>query len=159
MIAQMKTLLRVKTLKEEQALRAMQAKRQQAEIARAESERARDTVEESSRTYASREETIYAEILGSVIDQNDVDVTRGKVVLLEKQHNALKDALERALHVEHRLVGELKDATERYHAALRKSDKFRLITDDLVLGFSKAVEGREEAEVEDLFAVPRARFA
>ena len=68
MIKQMKVLLRVKELKQDQAFRAMQAKRVQVAQAKAATERARAAVEESRRTYAAREDAIYAEILGTVVD-------------------------------------------------------------------------------------------
>src|SRR6478752_2073654 len=102
MIAQMRTLLRVKDLKLEQAERAMQTKRAQRDAARREREEAARIVEESARTYAAREDAIYDEIMGREIGQDVVDETRGRVVQLEKAHAALNDDLERALHVEAR---------------------------------------------------------
>lgn len=157
MIAQMKTLLRVKDLKLEQAERAMQAKRAQRDAARLEREQAAETVAESARTYVSREDAIYDDIMGREIGQDVVDETRGRVVQLEKAHVALKDDLDRALHVEARLEQELVTATAAFFAAQRARDKFTIITDDLKQAAVALVEGREEVEVEDLFARPRKR--
>lgn len=157
MIAQMKTLLRVKDLKLEQAERAMQAKRAQRDAARLEREQAAETVAESARTYAAREDAIYDDIMGREIGQDVVDETRGRVVQLEKSHAALKDELDRALHVEARLEQELVAATAAFFAAQRARDKFTIITDDLKQAAVAIVEGREEVEVEDLFARPRRR--
>jgi hypothetical protein len=159
MIAQMKTLLRVKELKHDQALRAMQAKRQQRDVARDASKRAMAEVEESAATYAQREDAIYAEVIGQVIDRGEVDATHGRVVLLEKAHALLKDALERALHIEARLEAELETATARYFAALRKRDKFEFLADDMRRQADALAELHEETEVEDLFARPRGRAA
>jgi hypothetical protein len=157
MIAQMKVLLRVKDLKLEQAERAMQAKRAQRDAARLEREQAAETVEESARTYAAREDAIYDDIMGREIGQDVVDETRGRVVQLEKAHAALKDELDRALHVEARLEQELVTATAAFFAAQRARDKFTIITDDLKQALNALVEGREEVEVEDLFSRPRKR--
>jgi hypothetical protein len=157
MIAQMKTLLRVKDLKLEQAERTMQAKRAQRDAAREEREEAARIVAESTRTYAAREDAIYDDIMGREIGQDVVDETRGRVVQLEKSHAALNDELERALHVEARLEQELQTATTAFFAAQRARDKFTLITDNLQQAANAVVEGREEVEVEDLFARPRRR--
>ena len=157
MIAQMKVLLRVKDLKLEQAERAMQAKRAQRDAARLEREEAAETVAESTRTYVAREDAIYDDIMGQEIGQDVVDETRGRVVQLEKAHVALKDELDRAQHVEARLEQELLAATAAFFAAQRARDKFTIITDDLKQAANALVEGREEVEVEDLFARPRKR--
>jgi len=157
MIAQMRTLLRVKDLKLEQAERAMQTKRAQRDAARLAREEAARIVAESERTYAAREDAIYDDIMGRQIGQDAVDETRGRVVQLEKSHAALKDELERELHVEARLEQELLAATAAFFAAQRARDKFTLITDNLQQAANAVAEGREEVEVEDLFARPRRR--
>lgn len=159
MMAQVRTLLRVKELKLEQAERAMIAKRQELEEARTRTREAEAAVAEGLRTYAEREDAIYRPIIGEVIDLGDVDDTNGKVVQLGKDHTALEDALERARHVEARLEEELRAATERYNLALRSRDKFSLITDDLAQAARAEAEQREEVEIEDLFARPRKKVA
>ncbi len=159
MMAQVRTLLRVKELKLEQAERAMMAKRQEVEEARGRTREAEAAVAESVRTYAAREDAIYQPILGEVIDLGDVDETNGKVVQLGKDHATLEDALERARHVEARLEEELQAATGRYNLALRSRDKFTLITDELAQAAMAEAEQREEVEIEDLFARPRKKVA
>ncbi|WP_378940848.1 YscO family type III secretion system apparatus protein [Mesorhizobium sp. ANAO-SY3R2] len=155
----MKMLLRVKELKEEQAMRAMQAKRQQFDSAQRQRVSAEADVTESAATLPSRENAIYAEILGKIVDQDEIDQTKGRVVQLEKEHGALKDIAERCRHVEHRLEGELESATLAYRYAQKKRDKFQIVTDDLVSAAAVEAEHREEVEVEDLFSRPRARMA
>lgn len=159
MIGQMKTLLRVKKLKEEQALRAMQVKRQQLEDARRRRISAEAEVAESAATLPSRETAIYAEILGEVVDQSEIDRIKGRIVRLEKEHSVLKDVAERCRHIEHGLEGELQILTQAYRHALKKRDKFQIVTDDLVLAAAVEAEHKEEIEVEDLFSRPRARTA
>lgn len=159
MIGQMRVLLRVKDLKLDQALRAMQAKRAEREAARRERVAAENAVAESEATYAAREDAIYAAIIGQVIGQDGIDETHGRVAQLQKSHAALKDELERARHVEARLEEELQAATAAYFAAQRMRDKFSMITDNLQQEADALIEGREEVEVEDLFARPRRKVA
>jgi len=159
MIAQLKVLLRVKNLKLDQALRAMLVKRQQHEAAVAATARARAALAESEATYAAREDAIYTEILRMVVDQGEVDETRGRVVQLEKDHMALKDDVERALHVEARVESELDAAVARYNHAMRVRDKFAIITDDVKRELEAVQEAREEIEIEDLFSKRRKQAA
>lgn len=159
MIGQMKTLLRVKELKEEQALRAMQVKRQEVDVAQRQRVSAEAEVAESAATLPARETAIYAEILGAIVDQDEIDRIKGRVVQLDKAHTILKDAAERCRHVEHRLEGELETRTLAYRHAQKTRDKFQIVTDDLVLAAAVEAEHKEEIEVEDLFSRPRARTA
>ena len=92
MIGQMKVLLRVKELKEQQAFRAMTAKRAQVAEAMAALEAARQHVRESAATLPAREDAIYKEIMRRVVDLDIIEETKGKVVVLEKQHAKLVDA-------------------------------------------------------------------
>ena len=157
MIPQMMTLLRVKELKQDQALRVMRAKRSQTEEAKTATERAHDVVEQSAATMPSREDAIYAEVIGKVIDLGEIDETRGRVVQLEKEHSRLKDAWERARHVEARLEKELETATDTYRQSTKVKDKYAILTDTLKREVEEIANQREEAEVEDLFARPRPR--
>jgi hypothetical protein len=138
MIGQMIILLRIKELKQQQAFRAMRAKRAEVEDAVLVTQRALALVQESEATLVAREDAIYAQVLGRVIDLEGIDDTRGKVVLLEKEHARLKDDWERAAHVQARLETELEAATERYRQTTKVHDKYIIITDDsdhLVVGW------------------------
>lgn len=157
MIRQMKVLLRVKELKQDQAFRAMQLKRGQVEDATKATERARETVNESQRTIRSREDAIYDDVLGQVVDLDALDQTRGRVVRLEQDHQGLKDAMERNKHVQHRLEGELDTATTQYKSAVRVRDKYVIITDEMKAEIEAVATYKEEAEIEDLFSRPRAK--
>jgi phosphosulfolactate phosphohydrolase-like enzyme len=155
MIPQMMTLLRVKELKQDQAFRAMRAKRSQVEDAKTVTERAQVVVEQSAATMPAREDAIYAGVIGRVVDLNEIDETRGRVVQLEKDHSRLKDAWERARHVEARLEKELESATDVYRQSTKVRDKYAILTDMLKREVEEIANQREEAEVEDLFARPR----
>ncbi|MBC8130269.1 MAG: YscO family type III secretion system apparatus protein [Rhizobiaceae bacterium] len=154
----MRVLLRVKELKQDQAFRTMQTKRQQLEAAKETKTRAEETVAESSRTLPAREDAIFGDILGAVVDLATIDETFGRVVQLERSHTMLKDQLERAAHVEHRAEGELEQSRTVYRAAVKVRDKYTLLTDDLQLAADTESEYREEMEVEDTFSRPRGRI-
>ena len=159
MIKQMRILLRVKELKQDQAFRAMQVKRGRVEAAREATRRAREIVAESARTYRAREDAIFDAVMGRVIDREAIDGTHAAVVQLEKDHTALKDAVERAIHVEHRLEKELEEAVALYRAAVKVRDKYLFLTDDMQQKADAEADGKEEEEIEDLFSRPPARAA
>src|SRR5262249_10194286 len=154
MIGQMLVLLRIKELKQDNAFRAMRAKRTQVDEAKVATERARDVVEESKATLPSREDAIYADVMGKVVDLDAIDDTPGKVVQIEKEHAKLTDALDRAAHVQDRLENELVTATQVYNQATQQRDKYNIITDELKLEANAVAEQREEVEVEDMFSRP-----
>lgn len=159
MIGQLKTLHRVKSLKEEQALRALQAKRRQVEDGRAALARAEAAEAESRRTLGSREDAIYAAVLGRVVDRDALDDTRAAVVSLERDHARLTDGVERAAHVLARLDGELTASATAHRTSVRARDKYAMLLDDAGAAVRSAAEAAEESEIEDLFAVPRGRPA
>ena len=159
MIAEMKTLLRVKELKEEQAFRAVNAKRAHVADALVRLEAARKRVNESAATLPAREDAIYREILKKVVDLDAIEDTKAKIVALEKEHAKLVDAQERARHVHLELERELEAAIAAWRNTVKGRDKYVILTDTLVAEFRAQVEHREEAEVEDIFTTRRRRAA
>lgn len=155
MIGQMTTLLRLKTLKEEQALRALQAKRRQVADGEAAVEAAKQSVAASAATLGTREDAIYAGILGRVVNLGDLDDTRGAVVDLERGHTRLTDTAERAAHTLHRLNGELDTAVGTHRTASRVRDKYAILRDDLRGQADAEASAREEGEIEELFTKGR----
>ena len=159
MIGPMKVLLRIKELKEEQAFRAMTAKRAQVAEAMAALEAARLCVRESAATLPAREDAIYKEIMRRVVDLDIIEETKGKVVVLEKQHAKLVDAQERAHHIHDRLDKELQETIQTWRNTVKGRDKYMILTDELGAAFRAQVEAREEVEVEDIFSTRRRRAA
>ena len=159
MIGQMKVLLRVKELKEQQAFRAMTAKRAQVAEAMAALEAARQHVRESAATLPAREDAIYKEIMRRVVDLDIIEETKGKVVVLEKQHAKLVDAQERAHHIHDRLDMELQVTIQTWRNTVKGRDKYMILTDGLRAELRAQVEAREEVEVEDIFSTRRRRAA
>jgi len=159
MIGQMKTLLRVKDLKQEQAFRELQRRRAAVRDAEEETRLAEAAVTESQRTMAAREDAIFADILGRVVDLNEIDSTNGRVVQLVREHTVLADTRERAVHVEARLRTEAETQSGVYQAAVKVRDKYTILTDDLVQARDAELAQAEEIEIEDMFSRPRKKPA
>lgn len=155
MIGQLKTLLKVKSLKEDQALREANAKREAVRKAAEATERARASVRESERTLRDREDAIYNRILGKVVGLDAIDETKGRVIQLEKDHGALVDVQERAIHVEARTQTELEAAKEQHRKAVRDRDKYILLTEDAAKVLAAQDLYKEESEIEELFSTGR----
>lgn len=159
MITQMKTLLRVKKLKQEQAFRTLQLRRRALEDAEAATRAAQVAVDESLKTIPAREDAIYAEILGRAIALGDVDDAKARVLAVHAEHQILIDERERTAHVEARARRERDEAVTAYQDATKVTDKYGVITDDLVTAHVAAVTAQEDSEVEEMFARPRRKIA
>ena len=155
MSGELATLLRVKRLKEDRALQEAKAKREAALCAAEEADRARKIVEDSAATLPSREDAIYREILGKVVKLDAIEITKGRVVRLEKEHGKLVDAQDRAVHVQAKAEAEREEAIQLHRGAVRTRDKYVLLTDREREDIAAAAEYREEMEVEDLFGTRR----
>lgn len=151
MIGQMTVLLRLRRLKEEQALRAVQAKRREVADGEAALVAARRTVSESVATMPAREDAIYRAIIGTVVDPDRLDDTRGRVVALQQGHKRLEDAEERAGYVLHRLETELQASVDHHRRAMRMTEKYTVVRTDLVEQADAAATLAEENEVEEMF--------
>lgn len=159
MIGQMKTLLRVKDLKQDQAFRELQrARGQVAEAERARAE-AQETVDVSASTLLSREDAVFATVIGRVVDLGEIDMVHGDVARIQKGHRELEDDRDRALHVEARLRTQMEACGQIYQAAVKVRDKYGMITQELVSVRLAEMEAREEIEVEDMFSRPGRRPA
>jgi hypothetical protein len=154
-LPKMKVLLRLKTLKEEQALRALQAKRREVADGEAALDRSRQAAAASAATLSSREDAIYDAILGRVLSLDDLDDTRGAVVRLEQDHARLTDAVDRSAHILARLNTELDASATAHRASLRVKDKYTTLTVSLADAVAEEAARAEENEVEELFATPR----
>jgi hypothetical protein len=159
MIGQLSVLLRVKQLKEEQAFRAMNAKRQQVAEALAAVDAARIRMDYSASTLPAREDAIYDEILQRVVGLTAIDEAKARVVALEKEHAKLVDAHERAAHIHAKLVEELQVVVQAYRKTVKDRDKYVILTDELRAEHNAQLSQREETEIEDIFSTRRRRAA
>jgi len=148
---QMTMLLRVKHLRQEEALRRFQVSQAAARAAQAVTEAAAVAVDESRRTMGAREDRIYDDILQRVVDPAELEETRGRVVRLQKEHDVLVDDRERALHVEARAMREADAANAAYRAAAMVHDKYKIITDEIAEAHRRESDHREEVDMEDTF--------
>ncbi len=155
MMSQMRVLLRVKTLKEKENFRAVNRKRQEVAEAAKSVEAANARVEASRSTLPSREDAIYDEIIGQVVDLSAIEETKAKVVKLEKEHGVLVDELDRTKHVEARLKSELEARRADHRKSVKDKDKYVILTDEQQREADMIVSAKEEIEVEDLFSVRR----
>ena len=95
MIDKLKTLLKIKKLKEAEALKTMQMQRVKEREARSAADRSRIIVEENAATLEPRGDALYAEIIGKTIDLNCLDELKLRLIAMQKDHDRLKDKLER----------------------------------------------------------------
>lgn len=159
MIDQLKVLLRVKEVKEQQALRALNAKRRQLAEAKLAVETARAQMRASAATLSAREDAIYHTIMSHVVGLDEIEETKGRVQQLEAEHGKLVDAVERAIHVRDRLEKELADLIEVYRKTVKDRDKYVVLTNELAAELNAKAAERDEIEVEDLFGSRRRRSA
>lgn len=159
MIGQMKALLRIKELKQEQALKAMRAAKAQLERAREATQRAFEAAEAFRVTIPAREQAAYDKVLRRIVNLDGLDDVRAEIVGIEKEHTALRDEWDRARQIEARRQEERDAAGAAYRAAVRNRDKYITITETMQTEAEEEAALREETEIEDLFARPARRIA
>ncbi|MDO1583185.1 type III secretion system stalk subunit SctO [Rhizobium oryzicola] len=159
MIGQMKILLHVKTLKQEQAFRHLQSCRRALYEAEHAHHAAVKAVEESQRTLPARENAIFETIFGRTVALGEIDEIKARVATLHAKHQILVDERERTAHVEARVRRERDEAADAFRKATKVTDKYDVITQDLVTAQAEALTAREEGETEDMFSRSRRKIA
>jgi Type III secretion protein YscO len=149
------TLLRVKQLKEEQALKDAKAKREAAARAAEATEAARKKARASAATLEERQDAVYRNIIGRVIKLDDIEDTKGRVVQIEKEHGKLVDAETRCAHVQAEAETARDTAAQRHRQSVKDVDKYVLLADGERAEALASEENREEIEIEDLFGTNR----
>jgi hypothetical protein len=159
MIEQLKVLLRIKELKEEQASRLVHAKRREVIDAVTATETADEKVRGNAATLPAREDEIYRGIIGRVVEYDEIEEAKSEMQVMEREHAKLVDAMERATHVHARLEKELVEAVHVHRKATKDRDKYIVLTDEVSSELRIQTDYREEAEVEDLFGTRGRRSA
>ena len=159
MIRQLKVLLRIKELKEEQAFRAVHVKRREVANAAAAIEMAREKVRDNAATLPAREDAIYRGIIGRVVNYDAIEDAKNEMVEIEREHAKLVDTVERATHVHARIEKELAGVVEAHRKATRERDKYDVLTEEVGSEFRAQAALREESEIEDIFSTRRRRSA
>jgi Type III secretion protein YscO len=149
LIDKLKTLLKVKKLKEAEALKQLQMKRVKEREAKAAAERSRVIVEESAATLEPRSDALYAEIMNRIIDLGDLDDLKLRLIAIQKDHDRLKDRLQRDEVAHEKADSALNDAIRNHDEKVRATQKYEILTDDLAGGLIRKLEFAEEAEIED----------
>jgi hypothetical protein len=159
MIGQLKVLLRIKELREQQAFRVVHAKRRAVADAVSAMATADEKAKENAATLPAREDAIYRGIIGRVVDYDKIEETKGEMLVLEREHAKLVDAFDRATHVHARLEKELNVAVEAHRKTTKDRDKYIMLTEEVSSQFRAQTAHREESEVEDNFSSRRRRSA
>ncbi len=151
MIDKFKILCRVKKLREDSLFRALQLKRRELKKAVLAVEKLTIDVQNSDETLPARINDVYNTIMLQVVDVDDIDETKTKVINLQEDHQRIVDRLERAIQIKIRLEKEMEEASTTYHVAQRNREKFDRIRTDLESEAAIAFEQKEESEIEELF--------
>jgi Type III secretion protein YscO len=149
MIDKLNMLLKVKKLKEAEALKLMQMQRVKEREARSAADRSRIIVEENAATLEPRSDALYAEIMGKTIDLTCLDELKLRLVAMQKEHDRLKDKLQRDELAHEKADSALKLAIRDHDERVRASQKYEILTDDLMGTIIRQREHAEEAEIED----------
>jgi hypothetical protein len=150
MMDQLKRLLRVKDLREEQAFRRVNAKRREVLEAEAALRNAWRAVRDSAATLPDREDAVFKPIIQRVVGFDDVEQAKANLQALQKEHTKFVDNAERAAHVEKRLQKQLAEAIAAHLHSISERDKYTTLTDEAVSRWRTQRDDREEVEIEDL---------
>lgn len=145
-------LRHVKELKEERLLRELQAKKRQVLEAGEIVLEKRHLVEESLATFDLREKKIYDKILEKVVGVDAIEQTKEDVKSLQREHQRLEDALQRALHIKKRLETELQEVRKAHAHSMAVREKYVEMTRKLKEEADAETERKEEVEIEDIFS-------
>jgi chromosome segregation ATPase len=158
MIPQFRMLTKVKKLREDKAMRALEAARAAHRKAVDRAEALTAEAEESARTLPARERALYDAILQKIVGQSAVDEVKEQVLVLMNDHQALLDRRDRAWEHVARCEAKLADARAELRRRQADVEKIVTITDELVQADAAEKLAKEEIEIEDLFARPTKRI-
>lgn len=155
MMAQFRMLQKVKRLREDKALRALE----KARAALREAEARRDALDaeltESTATMPARERAIFTQFLKTVVGLDRIDAANGAVLDLRAQHQALADRLDRARDAVRRAEQKLVQARQELRQRQQDTEKIDTVANEVREEIETAAVAREEVEIEDLFSRPR----
>jgi hypothetical protein len=158
-LRQYRTLAKVKSLREQKALEALQKARRAELEGEQKVERLTRELAESAATLPDRIDALYRAVIGKTIDLQEIDLVKHRAKQLEADHQKIGDRKARAEHALIALRKQTQEASEAYREAQMDREKYDGLLDDLKREILVAATTKEEAEVEDLFARPRNRIA
>lgn len=148
-------LHRLKEQKQEFALKALEAMRREVEQGRAELKAAKDTLHASTASYARKVDALYAPILRTTTDLAGIEDVHSKIAALDlEQERLAESAQDAADHLEH-LEEQSKDLSAAYAEAVRTTNKYHQLLNDLAIKAREEGERLEELETEEALASRR----
>jgi hypothetical protein len=157
-LRQYRTLAKVKSLREQKALEALQKARRAELEGEQKVERLTRELADSAATLPDRIDALYRAVIGRTIDLVEIDLVKHRAKLLEADHQKIADRKARAEHALVALRKQTREAADAYRAAQMDREKYDGLLADLSREILLAATTKEEAEVEDLFARPRSRI-
>lgn len=155
MMAQFRMLQKVKRLREDKALRALEKARAALREAEARRDALDAELQESAATMPARERAIFTQFLKTVVGLERIDAANGAVLDLRTQHQALADRLDRARDAAKRAEQKLVQARQELRQRQQDTEKIDTVAEEVRLEIETAAVAREEVEIEDLFSRPR----
>lgn len=159
MIKQFRTLQKVKKLREDKAMRALQAARATLADACRRRDELTAKVTQDAETLPARERQAYQRIIDKVVNMGDVDDVKEEVLHLLAEHQKLIDRRDRARDHVVRCEEKLKEARAELKRKQQEVEKIDTITDELAAEIAEEETAKEEIEIEDLFSRPRGMAA
>lgn len=157
MIGQFRMLGKVKTLREDKALRALQKARAMLREAEARLAQLEDEVAQSRASLPARERGLFVPVLGQTVGMGALDEVKERVVALYQDHMALEDRRDRARDHVKRCEQALQAARVDLRVRQQETEKIGTVTEELVAAAAAEQAAREEIEIEDAFSRPKAR--
>jgi chromosome segregation ATPase len=157
MIRQFRMLGKVKSLREDKALRALQKARTVLRDAEARLSQLEEEVLHSKATLPARERALFVPVIGQTVGMPDIDDVKENVVALHRDHQALEDRRDRARDHVLRCQEALVAAQAELRMRQQDTEKITTVTGELVAAADAEQVAREEIEIEDAFSRPKPR--
>lgn len=155
MIAQFRTLGKVKQLREDKALRALEKARAALTEAKSRASELEQEVARSAASLPERERAVYRPVLNRTVTMPDLDDAKVKVLALITDHRAVCDRRDRALEYVIRCEKRLEEARLHLRQRQAETEKIGTLLNEMLETADAEAIAQEEAEIEDLFARPQ----
>lgn len=155
MIGQFRTLQKVKRLREDKALRALQKARTAVQEAEARRDALAAELAESARTLPQRERGVYLPLLQQSVAQARLEDAQQDALALREAHHRLSDKHDRSRDAVERARQKLDAARRELRIRQQDVEKIDTVTDDMAQTLAEEATAREEIEIEDVFSRPR----
>jgi hypothetical protein len=155
MMQQYRMLQKVKKLREDKALRALQSARAKLREANERHAMLIEEVKQGAANLPARERAVYDKILGKTVGMGAIDDAKDEVMHILAEHQKIVDrrdrAADRVVRAKERLIEAQKDLKRRQ----QEVEKIDTVTDEKQREVDEEAEMKEETEIEDLFSRPR----